>query len=58
MRRIFALFLLMAMLPGCQNKPDFDERYSKVEQQINESAAAMDAELSAREAESAGIDRK
>lgn len=49
MRR--AILLVALALLGCGREPSFDERYEQAEQAIREKAAAIDAELAAREKE-------
>ncbi len=49
-----AAFLLAALsLPGCDDRPTFDEQYDNTANQIEQRAAQIEAELNAAEAKSA-----
>lgn len=41
--------LLVALLAGCSNEADFDERYEASQSRIAEKAAAMERELQVRQ---------
>lgn len=46
-----ALLAVAALLAGCRQEPDFDERYDKAEAAIRARAAAIDRDLAAAERE-------
>ncbi|MCJ2181841.1 hypothetical protein MTR62_03840 [Novosphingobium sp. 1949] len=49
-RRDYALIVALGLVAGlgaCQRKPDFDERYQAASKRIEDSARAIDAQISA-----------
>ncbi|WP_439567654.1 hypothetical protein [Sphingopyxis sp.] len=51
MRR--AAILLMLLVAGCKDEPDFEARYDKAAEEIEARAKAMDADIAESESEAA-----